>query len=162
MDMDLCRHLLLNNGNEENEPQAGSDAPAPLRREFQQALRNTLLSPSFGGGGGSGGSSKVERSGGAGAGLGSGVAPRVLSFSERPPAPQEQYTNVVKVRGYVHLSVAAWIAVVKVGALLCTVARSCYLILTRVCNKRRKCVIRLLANRLLCVLVRKSKLSCYS
>lgn len=90
MNFDLCRHMLLSYDNAENEPQAGSDAPAPLRREFQQAMRHTLLSPM------AGCSSKNEK-GGAGRGAG-GVAPRVLSFTERPPPPQDRYTNVLKVR----------------------------------------------------------------
>ncbi|CAM9642202.1 unnamed protein product, partial [Ectocarpus fasciculatus] len=80
MNFDLCNHMLLSSDNSENEPQPGSDAPAPLRREFQQALRNTLLSPMSGGGG-----SSVAGS------------PRVLSFTERPPLPQDRYTNVLKV-----------------------------------------------------------------
>jgi len=97
MNFDLCNHILLSNDNSENEPQPGSDAPAPLRREFQQALRNTLLSPA--GGGGGGGNAKSD--GGVGAGGGGGAAgggsPRVLSFAERPPPPQDRYTNVLKV-----------------------------------------------------------------
>lgn len=99
MDLDVCRHMLLNLNNEENEPQAGSDAPVPLKREFQHAMRNTLLSPAACMGGIEGactdqraGSKAVSRTGGVG-----GIAPRVLSFSERPPPPQERYTNVLKV-----------------------------------------------------------------
>ncbi|CAM9462139.1 unnamed protein product, partial [Scytosiphon promiscuus] len=78
MNFELCNHMLLTSDNSENEPQPGSDAPAPLRREFQQALRNTLLSPMAAGGG-------------------SGSSPRVLSFTERPPPQQDRYTNVLKV-----------------------------------------------------------------
>lgn len=89
MNFDLCNHMLLSNDNSENEPQPGADAPAPLRREFQQALRNTLLSPA------GGGASKTDR-GGDGGGA-AGGSPRVLSFAERPPPPQDRYTNVLKV-----------------------------------------------------------------
>lgn len=93
MNYDLCNHLLLGNSNIENEPAAGSDAPAPLRREFQQALRNTLLCDM------GGGSGKSERSAGSGASSGGGgaVSPRVLSFTERPPTPEDRYSNVLKV-----------------------------------------------------------------
>lgn len=90
MNFDLCNHMLLSTDNSENEPQPGSDAPAPLRREFQQALRNTLLSPM------SGGPSKSDR-GRSGSSVGG--SPRVLSFTERPPLPQDRYTNVLKVCG---------------------------------------------------------------
>lgn len=92
MNFDLCNHMLLSNDNSENEPQPGADAPAPLRREFQQALRNTLLSPA----GGGGGASKSDRGGDGGSAAGGG-SPRVLSFAERPPPPQDRYTNVLKV-----------------------------------------------------------------
>lgn len=92
MNFDLCNHMLLSNDNSENEPQPGADAPAPLHREFQQALRNTLLSPA-GGGGGSG--FKSDRGGDGGSAAGG--SPRVLSFAERPPPPQDRYTNVLKV-----------------------------------------------------------------
>ena len=92
MNFDLCNHMLLSNDNSENEPQPGADAPAPLRREFQQALRNTLLSPV----GGGGGASKSDRGGDGGSAAGGG-SPRVLSFAERPPPPQDRYTNVLKV-----------------------------------------------------------------
>lgn len=95
MNFDLCNHMLLNNDNSENEPKPGADAPAPLRREFQQALRDTLLSPA---GGGGGGASKSDR-GGDGGGRAAGGSPRVLSFVERPPPPQDRYTNVLKVGG---------------------------------------------------------------
>ncbi|CBJ28300.1 conserved unknown protein [Ectocarpus siliculosus] len=88
MNFDLCNHMLLSSDNSENEPQPGSDAPAPLRREFQQALRNTLLSPM------SGGPCKGDR-GRSGSSVGG--SPRVLSFTERPPLPQDRYTNVLKV-----------------------------------------------------------------
>ncbi|CAB1111300.1 unnamed protein product [Ectocarpus sp. CCAP 1310/34] len=88
MNFDLCNHMLLSSDKSENEPQPGSDAPAPLRREFQQALRNTLLSPM------SGGPSKGDR-GRSGSSVGG--SPRVLSFTERPPLPQDRYTNVLKV-----------------------------------------------------------------
>eukprot|EP00752_Nemacystus_decipiens_P004932 g4488.t1 len=93
MNFDLCNHMLLSNDNSENEPQPGADAPAPLRREFQQALRNTLLSPA---GGSSGGASKSDRGGDGGSAAGGG-SPRVLSFADRPPPPQDRYTNVLKV-----------------------------------------------------------------
>lgn len=86
MNLDLCNHMLLNNSNIENEPVAGSDAPAPLRREFQQALRNTLLNPM------SGANPKSERGGGC-----KGGSPRMLSFTERTPPPQDRYSNVLKV-----------------------------------------------------------------
>ncbi|CAM9490997.1 unnamed protein product [Pylaiella littoralis] len=86
MNFDLCNHMLLNN-NSENEPQPGSDAPAPLRREFQQALRNTLLSSA------GGGSSQSDRGGG-GSG---GISMRVLSFTERPPPQEDRCMNVLKV-----------------------------------------------------------------
>lgn len=89
MNFDLCNHMLLSNDNSENEPQPGADAPAPLRREFQQALRNTLLSPA------GGGASKSERGGDGGSAAGG--SPRVLSFAERPPPPQDRYTSVLKV-----------------------------------------------------------------
>lgn len=107
MNFDICRHMLLNANNEENEPQAGSDAPVPLKREFQQAMRDTLLSPAAGIGVGRRASS--EESGGAkGAGRKSGgIAPRVLSFSERPPAPQERCPNVLKVNKTHGLSMKA-------------------------------------------------------
>lgn len=108
MNFDLCRHMLLSYDNAENEPQAGSDAPAPLRREFQQALRHTLLSPM------AGCSSKNER-GGAGAG---GVPPRVLSFTERPPPPQDRYTNVLKVRRAGNVEAEHGAAYVGYGAVL--------------------------------------------
>lgn len=94
MDFDLCRHLLLNDDNVENEPQAGSDAPAPLQREFQQALRNTLLSPAAGSCCRGGTSSKDAGSSG---GRGAGIAPVVLAFNSRPPPPQELFPNVLKV-----------------------------------------------------------------
>lgn len=99
MNFELCNHMLLTSDNSENEPQPGSDAPAPLRREFQQALRNTLLSPMATGGG----SCKSERgiSGGGGA-SGAGSTPRVLSFAERPPPQEDRYTNVLKVRKCFH------------------------------------------------------------
>ncbi|CAN0422671.1 unnamed protein product, partial [Laminaria digitata] len=74
MNLDLCNHMLLTDSNTENEPPAGSDAPAPLRREFQQALRNTLLNPM------SGATPTSERGGGC-----KGGSPRVLSFTERSP-----------------------------------------------------------------------------
>lgn len=90
MNFDICNHMLLSNDNSENEPQPGADAPAPLRREFQQALKDTLLSPA-----GGGGASKGDR-GGDGGGA-TGGFPRVLSFAERPPPPQDRYTNVLKV-----------------------------------------------------------------
>ncbi|CAN0195454.1 unnamed protein product, partial [Hapterophycus canaliculatus] len=96
MNFELCNHMLLTNDNSENEPQPGSDAPAPLRREFQQALKNTLLSPMAGGGGG--GSCVSDRGVGAGGGAsGAASSPRVLSFTERPPPQQDRYTNVLKV-----------------------------------------------------------------
>lgn len=99
MDFDICRHMLLNTGNEENEPQAGSDAPVPLRREFQEAMRNTLLSPSVGVAGGRGSCiSDRTLSSFAAQANGGVLAPRVLTFSERSPAPPERYTNVLKVR----------------------------------------------------------------
>lgn len=85
MNFDLCNHMLLNNS--ENEPQPGSDAPAPLRREFEQALRNTLLSSA------GGGSSQSDRGGG-GSG---GISVRVLSVTERPPPQEDRCTNVLKV-----------------------------------------------------------------
>lgn len=92
MNIDLCNHMMLSNDNLENEPQAGSDAPTPLRREFQQAMRNTLLSPRVGCG------SKSEGAGGPRSGIGgSATPPRVLSFNERPPVPQDRYSNVLKV-----------------------------------------------------------------
>lgn len=100
MDFNLCRHILLNNSNEENEPQAGSEAPAPLRREFQQAVRDTLLSPAAGTGTGGGDKDEFRKRRG-------GVAPRVLKFSERPPPPQERSTNVLKVCVYVFQRVAS-------------------------------------------------------
>lgn len=92
MNFDICNHMLLSNDNSENEPQPGADAPAPLRREFQQALRNTLLSPA------GGGAPKSDR--GSDGGSVAGGSPRVLSFAERPPPPQDRYTNVLKVGTY--------------------------------------------------------------
>lgn len=86
MNLDLCNHMLHNDSNIENEPQAGSDAPAPLRREFQQALRNTLLNPM------SGATAKNERGSGC-----KGGSPRMLSFTERTPPPPDRYSNVLKV-----------------------------------------------------------------
>lgn len=93
MNFDLSNHTLLKNDNAENEPQAGSDAPAPLRREFQRAIKDTLLNSMAIGSGGS----SVKKNPGGGV-SGGGVVPRVLSFSERPPPPQDRYTNVLKVR----------------------------------------------------------------
>ena len=110
MNLDLSNHMPLNDSNIENEPQAGSDAPAPLRREFHQALRNTLLNPM------SGATPKNERGGGC-----KGVRPRVLSFTERTPPPQDRYSNVLKVS-----SVPPFIAMMVDYALCCFYERTVF------------------------------------
>lgn len=119
MNFDLCNHMLLSSDNSENEPQPGADAPAPLRREFQQALRNTLLSPA----GGGGGASKSERGGDGGSAAGG--SPRVLSFAERPPPPEDRYTNVLKVGRTIRLLESRSVYVAPGGAAPCAGAGEC-------------------------------------
>ncbi|CAM9332162.1 unnamed protein product, partial [Ascophyllum nodosum] len=92
INFDLCNHMLVRGDNAENEPQAGSDAPPPLHREFHQAMKNTLLSPMMA----MRGTDFMCKATNGGA-RGKTMPPRLLSFSERPPPQEERFTNVLKV-----------------------------------------------------------------